>query len=137
MNIKGSIHRNVKEYNNRMKKTILSLILFSAIATTSSAQTTGIIADVLRKSVEQKVALMQELIQFDDAKAEQLFKVECTYLFEVRKVEGCMFCNKKKRIERLQENRDKNLQIILDRDHYIKYRVMEDDLVQKRPLWAE
>jgi hypothetical protein len=48
-----------------------------------------------------------------------------------------MFCNKKKRIERLQENRDKNLQIILDRDHYIKYRVMEDDLVQKRPLWAE
>lgn len=120
-----------------MKKTIFSLILFTAIATTSSAQTTGVIADVLRKSMEQKVASMQELIQFDDVKAEQLFKVECAYLLEVRKVEGCMFCNKRKRIERLQENRDKNLQIILDRDQYIKYRAIEDDLLQKRPLWAK
>ncbi|MGI6573379.1 MAG: hypothetical protein ACOX19_08240 [Fermentimonas sp.] len=120
-----------------MKKIIFSLILLAASVTTSSTQTTGIIADVLRKSVEQKVASMQELVQFDDMKAEQLFKVECAYLFEVRKVEGCMFCNKKKRIERLQENRDKNLQIILDRDQYIKYRVIEDDLVQKSPLWAK
>ncbi|HHU25261.1 MAG TPA: hypothetical protein GXZ56_01365 [Bacteroidales bacterium] len=120
-----------------MKKTIFSLILFTAIATTASAQTTGLIADVLRKSMEQKVASMQELIQFDDVKAEQLFKVECAYLFEVRKVEGCRFCNKKKRLEKLQENRDKNLQIILDRDQYIKYKMIEDDLLQKRPLWAE
>ncbi len=120
-----------------MKKTMLSLILFTVIATTSSAQTTGIIADVLRKSTEQKVASMQELIRFDDAKAEQLFKVECAYLFDVRKAEDCKFCNKKKRIQKLQENRDKNLQIILERDQYIKYRAIEDDLVQKRPLWAE
>ncbi len=120
-----------------MRKTILSLLLFTAVATTASAQTTGVIADVLRKSMEQKVASMQELIQFDDVKAEQLFKVECAYLFEVRKVEGCRFCNKKKRIERLQENRDKNLQIILDRDQYIKYKVIEDDLLQKSPLWAQ
>lgn len=119
-----------------MKKTILSLILITA-AGGSSAQSTGIITDVLRKYTEQKVASMQQLIQFDDAKAEQLFKVEFNYLIEVQKAEGCTFCNKKKRIKKLQEKRDKNLQIILERDQYIKYNAIEKDRIKKQPLWAE
>lgn len=120
-----------------MKRSILFLILFTAFIAVSSAQQSGIIADVLRKYTEHKVASMQKLLQFDDAKAEQLFEVEFDYLIEVRKVEGCTFCNKKKRIEKLQENRDKNLQIILDRDQYIKYDAIENERLEKQPLWAK
>ena len=121
-----------------MKRTILSLIVFTAFIAVSPAQSTGIIADVLRQSVEQKVTSMQKLIQFDDLQAKQLYELELNYLFDVRKAENCKLCNKKKRIEKLQQKRDDGLQKILERDQYIKYQSLENDLLnENNRLWLD
>ncbi len=122
---------------HRMKQRILFLIIFAAFIAASSAQSTGIIADVLRKSVEQKVSLMQKLIQFDDLQAEQLYELELKFLLDVQKAENCWLCNTKKRIEKLQKGRDEGLQAILERDQYIKYDAIENERIKKQPLWAK
>lgn len=119
-----------------MKKVILtSVILFTALVVLS-AQEKGIIAEVLRNSVEQKVDSMQMIIGFEDEIAKQLKELELKYLFGVQKAETCFLCNTKKRIKKLQRTRDEKLQKILPRDLYIKYHSIENNLLnENNRLW--
>ncbi len=119
-----------------MKKIIITLgILFAAVAI-STAQEKGIIADVLRNSVEQKVDSMQEIIGFEDEVALNLKEIELEYLFDVQKAETCFLCNTSKRIKKLQSAREDKLQEILPRDQYIKYHSIENKLLNEdNQLW--
>lgn len=101
-----------------------------------SAQQPSIIEKVLANSVDEKVVSVQELIGFDDAQAQQLRQMELDFLLEVNKAEHCFLCNKQKRIEKLKQKRDAELQTILERDQYIKYDAIENERMKKHPLWA-
>ena len=120
-----------------MKKIILTLgILFAAIAI-STAQEKGIIAEVLRNSVEQKVDSMQKLIGFEYEIALELKELELKYLFDVQKAETCFLCNTSRRIKKLQSAREERLQEILPRDQYVKYYSIENDLINiDTPIWS-
>lgn len=100
------------------------------------AQQPSIIENVLANSVEKKISSMQELIGFDDLQAQQLKHMELNFLLEVNKAERCFLCNKKKRIEKLKQKRDAELQKILKRDEYIQYDAIDNERIKKRPLWA-
>lgn len=119
-----------------MKKIILILgILFVAVAT-SNAQEKGIIAEVFRNSVEQKVDSMQKSIGFDNEIALKLKELELKYLFDVQKAETCFLCNTSKRIKKLQSAREVKLQEILPRDQYMKYHSIENNLLNEdNRLW--
>ena len=119
-----------------MKKIIITLgILFAAVAI-STAQEKGIIAEVLRNSVEQKVDSMQKLIGFNDEIALELKELELKYLFDVQKAETCFLCNTSRRIKKLQSAREDKLQEILPRDQYIKYHSIENKLLNEdNQLW--
>ena len=119
-----------------MKKIIITLgILFAAVAI-STAQEKGIIADVLRNSIEHKVESMQKLIGFDDEIALELKELELKYLLDVQKAETCFLCNTSRRIKKLQSAREDKLQEILPRDQYIKYHSIENNLLNKdNQLW--
>ena len=117
-----------------MKKLGLLLTALIVIAAIAPAQKAGIIADVLKKSTEEKVARMQELIGFDDNKARQLNELEYTFLLDVQKAESCCLCNRKKRIEKLKKKRDQDLQQILTRVEYIKYEGGDLEGVKKYPV---
>ena len=123
----------MKEY---MKKIIITLgILFAAVAI-STAQEKGIIADVLRNSIEHKVESMQKLIGFDDEIALELKELELKYLLDVQKAETCFLCNTSKRIKKLQSAREEKLQDILPRDQYMKYHAIENNLLNEdNQLW--
>lgn len=123
----------MKEY---MKKIIITLgILFAAVAI-STAQEKGVIADVLRNSIEHKVESMQKLIGFDDEIALELKELELKYLLDVQKAETCFLCNTSRRIKKLQSAREDKLQEILPRDQYIKYHSIENNLLNKdNQLW--
>lgn len=116
-----------------MKK-ILVLVLLSLVVMGLSAQQVSIIEDILANSVEEKVTSMQELIGFDDAQAQQLREMELNFLLEANKAENCFLCNKQKRIEKLKQKRNTELQKILERDQYIKYDAIENDRIKKHPL---
>ncbi|NLD23663.1 MAG: hypothetical protein GX670_05475 [Bacteroidales bacterium] len=120
-----------------MKKIIITLgILFAAVAI-STAQEKGIIAEVLRNSVELKVDSMQEIIGFEDKVALKLKELELKYLFDVQKAETCFLCNTSKRIKKLQSAREERLQEILPRDQYVKYYSIENDLINiDTPIWS-
>jgi len=121
-----------------MKRIILLLFAFVAFTAVSFAQETGIIADVLRKCAEQKVASMQELINFDNDKAKLLKQMELQFLLDVQKAETCFLCNSKRKIEKLQSTRENELQKILSRDEYIKYHSLENDLLnENNRLWLQ
>ena len=119
-----------------MKKIILTSVLIFTALLVSSAQEKGIIAEVLRKSVECKVDSMQELIGFDDDKAKQLKDMELQYLLDVQKAETCFLCSTKRRIAILKEIRDNHLQEILTRKQYIEYEGGDFDKVKKYPVRA-
>ena len=123
----------MKEY---MKKIIITLgILFAAVAI-STAQEKGIIAEVLRNSVELKVDSMQEIIGFDDEIALELKELELKYLLDVQKAETCFLCNTSRRIKKLQSAREEKLQDILPRDQYMKYHAIENNLLNEdNQLW--
>ena len=120
-----------------MKKIIITLgILFAAVAI-STAQEKGIIADVLRNSVDHKVESMQKLIGFDDEIELELKELELKYLFDVQKAETCFLCNTSRRIKKLQSAREERLQEILPRDQYVKYYSIENDLINiDTPIWS-
>ena len=119
-----------------MKKNTFIFVVFSlvCIAVVQAQSQPGIIDNALKKSAEHKVAEMQELIGFDDAKANRLIELEFQFLLDVRKAENCCLCNKRKRIEKLQKNRDKDLQNILSREQYIKYDAVENDRIKNIPV---
>lgn len=116
------------------KKTLLLSILILTIMG-MSAQQPSIIETALANSVEVKVSSMQQLIGFDDMQAQKLRKMELVFLLDVNKAEHCFLCNKQKRIEKLKQKRDAELQNILERDQYIKYDAIENERIKKVPLW--
>lgn len=118
-----------------MKKTLLLAIGLLTIMG-MSAQQPSIIETALANSVEMKVSSMQPLIGFDDMQAQKLRKMELDFLLDVNKAEHCFLCNKQKRIEKLKQQRDAELQKILERDRYIKYDAIEKDKIKKVPLWS-
>ncbi|MDO5663965.1 MAG: hypothetical protein Q4G63_01755 [Bacteroidia bacterium] len=120
-----------------MKKLGLLVTAFIAFVTIASAQKTGIITDILKRSAEEKVTEMQKLIGFDDTQAKQLSEVEFKFLIDVQKAENCCLCNTKKRVEKLKQNRDAELQKILTREQYIKYDAVENGRIKRHPGWAE
>lgn len=120
-----------------MKKNFVLVLLFLMVMGIS-AQQSSIIERVLVKSVEEKVSSMQGLIGFDDAQAQQLRKVELNFLQKVNKAEHCFLCNKQKRIEKLKQERDAQIEKILERDQYVKYQSLENNLLNKNNrLWLE
>ncbi|SCD22234.1 putative secreted protein [Proteiniphilum saccharofermentans] len=120
-----------------MKRYLVLAVLLAIVASLSARQP-SIIENVLVSNVEEKVSSLQELIGFDDAQAQRLRQMELNFLLEVNKAERCFLCNKKKRIEKLKEKRDTELQKILERDQYIKYQSLENDLLNRNNrLWLE
>lgn len=116
-----------------MKRIAFIMVLFSLVFV-SNSQNSSIIKNVLEQRVEQKVSLAQELIKFDDVKADKLKSIEIDYLFSVQKVEKCFLCNKKKRLSKLREKRDSQLQEILEREQYIKYLSFENKSIMNIPV---
>ena len=119
-----------------MKRNLVLIVLLVTIMG-GYAQEPSIIEKVLINSVEEKISSMQKLIGFDDGKAQQLREIELNFLFEVNKAENYVLCNKQRRIEKLKQKRDAELQKILERDQYIKYDAIENERVKKYPLWAK
>ncbi|MGB4438598.1 MAG: hypothetical protein WBJ13_05085 [Sedimentibacter sp.] len=119
-----------------MMKKSLGLALLLMMVMGVFPQQPSIIESVLTKSVEEKITYMQELIGFDDGKAQQLKQIELSYLLDVNKAERCFLCNKNKRIKKLKYKHDMELQKILERDEYIKYEAIENDRIKKHPLWT-
>lgn len=120
-----------------MKKiTVMFAIVFAIIG--SSKAETSIIKKAFKQSVEAKIEKMQELIGFDDEQAQQLRELELNFLLEVNKAENCFLCNRKRRVEKLEQKRDAELQNILVRDRYIKYQSIENDLLnEQNRLWLK
>lgn len=115
-----------------MKKIFtLSLLVLTILGL--SAQQPSIIESALKRGVDEKVSSMQALIGFVEEQAEQLREVELNFLLAVNKTEHCFLCNKQKRIQKLKQKRDADLQKILVRDQYIKYDAIENDRIQKVP----
>lgn len=117
-----------------MKKGLVLTVLWVTIMG-GYAQQPSLIENVFVSSVEEKISSMQELIGFDDGQAQQLRKMELNFLLEVNKAENCFLCNKQKRIKKLKQKRDTELQKILQRDQYMKYEAIENNRIKKHPLW--
>ncbi len=107
---------------------IVSLTIFL------NAATNGDVEKALKQSVEYKVEKMQEIIQFSDVKAEQIKQIELDYIFKVYKADKCFLCNKDKRIKRLKKEKDEALQNALERDEYIKYISLDNELIKNIPV---
>ena len=120
-----------------MKKFILlSTFIFVIIA--SAMTQSSITENVFRESVNRKVLRMQQSIGFDEQKAERLKVLELNYLLDVQKAETGFLCNSKKKIEKLKNKRDEDLQRVLSRDEYIKYLSIENNLInENNRLWLK
>lgn len=111
------------------KKLLLFTALFAFIFNTSAQK--SIVKDAFEQFVADKVERMQTLIGFDDEQAGQLKKLELNFLQDVNAAENCFWCRSKKRIEKLNKRRDEGLQIILTREQYIKYNVIDSNLIKE------
>lgn len=120
-----------------MKKLIL-LSTFIFVIIVSAMTQSSITENVFRESVNRKVLRMQQSIGFDEQKAERLKVLELNYLLDVQKAETCFLCNSKKKIEKLKNKRDEDLQRVLSRDEYIKYLSIENNLInENNRLWLK
>lgn len=113
------------------RKILLFTILFAFILSATAKE--SIIKDVFEQYVDNKIERMQKLIEFDDNQAEQLKEIELKFLLDINAAENCFWCRKKKRIKKLNKQRDKDLQLILAREQYIKYNAIDNNLLQKNP----
>ena len=104
------------------KKLLLFTALFAFIFNTSAQK--SIVKDAFEQFVADKVERMQTLIGFDDEQAGH-------FLQDVNAAENCFWCRSKKRIEKLNKRRDEGLQIILTREQYIKYNVIDSNLIKE------
>lgn len=120
-----------------MNKLFLSCLMITLFSFSLIAQKQSIINDVLEQTVIDKVLKMQEIIGFNDNQAAKLKSAEFDYLINVRKAENCFLCSKKKRINKLKQARDKQLQEILERDEYIKYSAIENNLIKNIPVYLK
>ena len=114
-----------------MKKIILFSVLLALSATTFAQN--NIITDALQRSAEAKVQEMQQLIRFDDYQAEQLEAMQFQFLLDVRRAENRTF-RTRRRIERLQRERNAALQEILTPEQYIRWNAIENSLIRNMPL---
>lgn len=120
-----------------MKKSLV-LALFLLVVIGLSAQQKSIIDDLFVRSVEEKIDNIQESIGFDDSQSQKLKEIELNFLKDVNKAEHCFLCNKKKRIEKLKKQRDTDLQSVLQRDQYLKYQVIDNNLInENNQLWLQ
>ena len=115
-----------------MKKIfLLSALLALSVAVFAQ---NNIISDALRRSAESKVQETQRLIGFDDNQAKQLKTMQLQFLLDVRRAENRTFGSSRRRIERLQRERDVALQQILTREQYIRWDAVENDRIQNIPV---
>ena len=117
-----------------MKKILLFSAIFAFIVNASAQQ--SIIKDVFEKSVEDKIAYMQKVIDITDVQANQLKEVELNFLLDVNSAENCFWCNTNKRIAKLKTKKEQQLKEILRLDQFIKYDAIENNKVKKYPEWA-
>ena len=115
-----------------MKKKILLFTALFVFILNSSAQE-SIIKDVFEQYVAAKIENMQKFIEFDEKQADKLKKLELNFLLDVNAAENCFWCRTKKRIKKLNKQRDNDLQLILTREQYIKYNAIDNNLIQKNP----
>ena len=115
-----------------MKKKLLLFTALFAFILNSSAQE-SIIKDVFEQFVETKIERMQKLNGYDDKKASQFIELELKFLLDVKAAENCLWSRTKKRIKKLNKQRDNDLQLILTREQYIKYNAIDNNLIQKNP----
>ena len=115
-----------------MKKKLLLFTTLFAFILNSSAQE-SIIKDVFEQFVETKIERMQRLIGFDDMQAGKLRELELKFLLDVNIAENCFWCRTEKRVKKLNKQRDNDLQIILNREQYIKYNAIDNNLIQENP----
>lgn len=115
-----------------MKKKILLFTALLAFILNTSAQE-SIIKDVFEQYVAAKIENMQKFIEFDEKQADKLKKLELNFLLDVNAAENCFWCRTKKRIKKLNKQRDNDLQLILTREQYIKYNAIDNNLIQKNP----
>lgn len=120
-----------------MKNIYLILFVLPLLFACASTNKTNANGEDLRKKAEAIVEERQQIIGFNDYQKTKLIEVEYMYLKEVRDAENGKSANKEKRIEKCKETRDVNLQKYLPRDEYIKYKVIDDDILNKEvPLWS-
>ena len=123
-----------KKKMTQMKKNLFLLFALLFVAATFAQNPANIISDALQRSAQSKVQEMQQLIRFNDYQANQLKTVQFQFLLDVRNAENCTFCNSRRRIERLKQQRDAALQQILTREQYIKWNAVENDIIQDIPV---
>lgn len=120
-----------------MKKIILVISLIIGFTSVSVSQT-PITEMIFQESVALKVNKIQSLIGFDDQKSQKIKEVELNFLLDVQKAETCFLCNTTRKINKLKATREKKLQEILDRDEYVKYHSIENDLInENNRLWLD
>lgn len=116
-----------------MKQALLLSALFIFCFSTAKSEKSTIIHDILSSYATRKVEKMQELVKFTDEQADLLKKMELNYLLNIQKAENCRCCNTKRRVEKLKQNRDKELQQILTREQFIKYDMLTNGRVKNIP----
>lgn len=117
-----------------MKKKILLFTAIFAFILNASAQQ-SVVKNAFEKFVENKISSMQKVIDITDEQALKLKNVELNFLIDVNSAENCFWCNTKKRIEKLEENKVEKLKNILSLDQYIKYDALENKKIKKHPIW--
>ena len=102
-----------------------------------SSQKIEPVKDLLRRQAEKIVEERQKLIKFNDDRKSKLIEVEYRYLKAVEKAKNCKSCSNKKLIEKSTKTRDRDLQKYLPRSEYIKYKSIDDNLLDKDvPLYS-
>ncbi len=118
-----------------MKRILLTFTIFSLFTIVLLAQSSSqILQDALREGVEAKVSSMQEQIKFTHEQAEQIKQIEMEFLTGVQKAEKCFLCNKKKKVAKLEWQRDEKLQKILSRNDYLKYDLIQSKRIKDIPV---
>lgn len=118
-----------------MKRIILTSFVLVAFAALLSAQSSKqILQEALREGVEAKVTQLQEQIHFTDKQADQIKEIEMEFLTSIQKAEKCFMCSKKKKVAKLEQQREERLQKIMTRGQYIRYLGGSIDDVKKYPV---
>lgn len=115
--------------------TMLMFMLLMAMASNIRAE--GEIERALKQSVEYKVEKYKGIIGFSDEKAEYVKEIELKYLMGIYNVEKRAVFNKSKKIKQIKAQRDYSLQKILERDEYIKYNSLDNELFMNVPVHLE
>lgn len=117
------------------KKLLLFTALFVFVLHASAQQ--SIVEDVFEQFVEDKISSMQQVIDITDQQAAQLKELELNFLLDVNAAENCFWCRSKKRIDKLEKNKDEQLKEILSIDQYIKYDAIEKNKIKKHPIYMK